>query len=138
MAKTRRRIARALAFQTLFEIDARPQQPLDEAVRLRAQVLEEETGEVIDQGAMEFATELVQGALQQWTQSERRIARVAPAFRVALELGIYELAHGGEVSTKVAINEAVELAKTFGGENSGRFVNGVLGTIAEELNCDRP
>ena len=55
--------------------------------------------------------------------------------RNILRLGIYEVLFGNyeEVPPKVAINEAIELAKTFGGESSGRFVNGVLGTIYREL-----
>ena len=70
---------------------------------------------------------------------DHRLAAVAPAFpidqmattdRVALELATYELLLQRDTPVKVVINEAVELAKTYGGENSGRFVNGVLGTIA--------
>ena len=55
--------------------------------------------------------------------------------RNILRLGIYELIFGNyeDVPPKVAINEAIELAKSFGGESSGRFVNGVLGTIYREL-----
>jgi acyl carrier protein len=73
---------------------------------------------------------------------DRRIHGAAPAFpveqmprtdRVALELGVYELVYEPSARLKIVINEAVELAKMYGGENSGRFVNGVLGTIAEGL-----
>ena len=55
--------------------------------------------------------------------------------RNILRLGIYELLFGNyeEVPPKVAINESIELAKSFGGESSGRFINGVLGTIYREL-----
>lgn len=49
--------------------------------------------------------------------------------RAILRIGVYELLFGGEVPPKVAINEAVELAKAFGGDNSSKFINGVLGTI---------
>ena len=74
------------------------------------------------------------------------IAEAAPAFPIAqlpavdrnvLRLAIYELLHEAEVPPKAAINEAVELAKRFGGENSSRFVNGVLGTIATRIEHDR-
>ena len=63
------------------------------------------------------------------------IDRISPVDRNILRLGLYELlfADRGEVPAKVAINEAIELAKTFGGESSGKFVNGVLGTIYKEL-----
>ena len=63
---------------------------------------------------------------------------MATTDRVALELATYELLYEREVPVKVAINEAIELAKTYGGENSGRFVNGVLGTIAESARTARP
>jgi N utilization substance protein B len=70
------------------------------------------------------------------------IAAAAPAFPLAqmaavdrnvLRLAVYELLHEPAVPPKAAINEAVELAKRFGGDSSGRFVNGVLGTIVEQL-----
>ena len=63
------------------------------------------------------------------------LERIAPVDRNVLRLGLYELlfADRGAVPAKVAINEAIELAKSFGGENSGRFVNGVLGAVYKEL-----
>jgi N utilization substance protein B len=63
------------------------------------------------------------------------LERIAPVDRNVLRLGLYELlfADREKVPAKVAINEAIELAKSFGGENSGRFVNGVLGTVYKEL-----
>lgn len=63
------------------------------------------------------------------------LERIAPVDRNILRLGLYELlfADRTQVPAKVAINEAIELAKTFGGESSGRFVNGVLGAVYKEL-----
>lgn len=63
------------------------------------------------------------------------LERIAPVDRNVLRLGLYELlfADRDKVPAKVAINEAIELAKSFGGENSGRFVNGVLGAVYKEL-----
>jgi N utilization substance protein B len=63
------------------------------------------------------------------------IDQIAMVDRAVLRLGIYELLFGNreEVPPKVAINEAIELAKTFGGDTSGKFVNGVLGTIYREI-----
>ena len=63
------------------------------------------------------------------------IDRIAPVDRNILRLGLYELlfADRGEVPAKVAINEAIELAKQFGGDNSSRFVNGVLGAVYKEI-----
>ena len=64
------------------------------------------------------------------------IDQITVVDRNILRMGIYELLYSNkdEVPPKVAINEAIELAKTFGGESSGRFVNGVLGTIYKEMN----
>ncbi len=140
--KNRRRLARRLAFETLFEIEARPERPLEEALHQRTIALEEETGEVMDPESLDFILGLLRGTLSERQSIDLRIGEVAPAFpvnqlaptdRVALEIGSFELLHDPNVPRKVAINEAVELAKTYGGEHSGSFVNGVLGTIAERL-----
>ena len=58
---------------------------------------------------------------------------MAPVDRNILRLAIYEISIGRTAPMKVAINEAVELAKTFGSESSQRFVNGVLGTLVKEI-----
>jgi N utilization substance protein B len=57
------------------------------------------------------------------------VEQIAKIDKIILRLGVYELMVKRDVPPKVAINEAVELAKTFGGENSSKFINGVLGTI---------
>jgi N utilization substance protein B len=140
--KTRRRQARTLAFQTLFELESRPAGVLDTALKNRVEAAEEEMGEAMGSSTVEFAARLVRGTSDKRQEIDDRIARVAPAFpidqlpttdRVALELAIFEMLYERRAPFKVVINEAVELAKTYGGDNSGRFVNGVLGTIAEEL-----
>ena len=91
-----------------------------------------------------FMTKLLDGVLQKQTEldlviekaaPEWPIDRIAPVDRNILRLGLYELlfADRKEVPAKVAINEAIELAKQFGGENSSRFVNGVLGAVYKEI-----
>jgi N utilization substance protein B len=138
---SKRRQARTLAFQTLFEVESRSGHALASALGYRVRALEEETGETLDEQQIAFARHLVEGALVERAEIDRRLAVVAPAFpidqmaatdRVSLELAVYELLFRRTTPVKVVINEAVELAKTYGGENSGRFVNGVLGTIAGE------
>jgi N utilization substance protein B len=138
-----RQQARSLAFQTLFEIESRPERSVGDALRDRVEALEEETGEPVQRPGVEYAERLVQGTLDERSAIDKRIGRAAPAFpidqiattdRVALELAVHELLREPSVPVKVVINEAVELAKTYGGENSGRFVNGVLGTIAGEIS----
>ncbi len=130
-----RRQARVVAFQTLFEVDAvghRPETVL--AARL------EETP-LPDEGA-QFARELVMGVLARQAELDEMIRAAAPQWPLQqmakadvsiLRLATYELAsHGAPL--KVVINEAVELAKTYGGESSPRFVNGVLGTVAQRIH----
>lgn len=91
-----------------------------------------------------FIQYLVKGVLKHREKIDKLIEKCAPEWpldqvtvvdRNVLRLGIFELVFGNyeEVPPKVAINEAIELAKTFGGESSGRFVNGVLGTIYREM-----
>ena len=91
-----------------------------------------------------FITSLVEGVLKEQSQLDDIITKAAPEWplgqianvdRNVLRLGLYELifADREQVPAKVAINEAIELAKSFGGESSGRFVNGVLGTVYKEL-----
>jgi N utilization substance protein B len=91
-----------------------------------------------------FAESLVTGTLANQKSIDALIEKCAPEWpldqvtiidRNILRLGIFELIHGNyaEVPPKVAINEAIELAKTFGGDSSARFVNGVLGTIYREM-----
>jgi N utilization substance protein B len=135
-----KRLARQVAFQTLFEIESRPGREAEPALRERLETVEDEDGIQLTPALEAFAERLVRGTIEHRDEVDERIAEAAPAFplpqiaatdRVALELATYELMFEKDVPTKVAINEAIELAKTYGGENSGRFVNGVLGTIVE-------
>jgi N utilization substance protein B len=92
----------------------------------------------------EFIPDLVNGVIAKVSEIDKIIEKAAPQWpldqiamvdRAVLRLGIYELLFGNheEVPPKVAINESIELAKTFGGNASGKFVNGVLGTIYREI-----
>lgn len=78
--------------------------------------------------------QIIEKAAPQWP-----IDQIAMVDRAVLRLGIFELLFGNpdEVPPKVAINESIELAKTFGGDSSGKFVNGVLGTIYREIGEPR-
>lgn len=137
-----RRVARELAFQSLFELESRPGHALEGVLSGRVDEMSEQGGGFVGGPTVAFARQLVEGTLAHRKTIDRRIQEVAPAFpldqmpltdRVALEIGAYELLHGKTASIGVIINESVELAKIYGGENSGRFVNGVLGTIAEDI-----
>ena len=92
-----------------------------------------------------FVWELINGIVEHLSKIDKIIEKAAPEWpieqitivdRNVLRLGLYELLYAKkeEVPPKVAINEAIELAKTFGGENSGKFINGVLGTVFKELD----
>ena len=126
--------------QSLYEWDFRGRDP-------------EKLKEIIDRNVAEFASgleetkfiyDLVEGVIKHIEQLNAIIEKAAPQWpldqiaivdRNVLRLGLYELLFGNrdEVPPKVAINEAIELAKSFGGESSGKFVNGVLGTVYREI-----
>lgn len=123
--------ARVAALQALFEIDCTGHHPtvvLEQ--RLEENPLPDPSGE--------FARELVLGVEAYREELDRLIHQYAPEWPVAqiaivdrniLRIAIYEILFCDDTPTKVAINEAVELAKEFGSDSSGRFVNGVLGTL---------
>jgi len=127
-----RRQARRLALQALYEIDAVGHNV--EAVIAR--ILSE--GEVSEEGSA-FICNLVNGVIQKKEEIDQNIQSFAPAWPVEqipvvdrniLRLAIFEILLDNKVPVKAAINEAVELAKTYGGDNSAKFVNGVLGSIS--------
>lgn len=123
--------ARIIALQALFEIDCAHHQP---AVVLERRL---EEAELPDIGA-QFARELVTGVSDRQEELDALIGRYAPEWPVdqiaiidrnILRLSIFEILMREDTPVKVAINEAVELAKEFGSDSSGRFVNGVLGSL---------
>jgi len=130
--------------QSLYEWDFKGRHPVLLDGILHHNIAEFAHGE---EGA-KFIRALVQGAIGKLTEIDTIIEKAAPQWpldqiamvdRAVLRLGIYELLFGNhnEVPPKVAINEAIELAKTFGGDASGKFVNGVLGTIYREIGEPR-
>jgi N utilization substance protein B len=128
--------ARIAALQVLYEIDCAGH-PL--ALVIERQLEEAQLPEAGDT----FTRELATGVNTNQQQIDACIGRYAPEWPVdqiaiidrnILRIAIYEIVIGDDTPVKVAINEAVELAKTFGSDSSGRFVNGVLGTlVAKEM-----
>ena len=127
-----RRKARALALKALFEVDSVGHEVEGVVTRLLA------NGGLSEENAA-FIRELVSGVIQNKEKIDHSIKSFAPAWpieqipivdRNILRLAIFEILHDNRVSIKVAINEAVELAKMFGSENSSKFVNGVLGSVS--------
>jgi len=127
-----RRKARALALQALYEVDSVGHEVEGVLTRLLAE------GGLSEENA-NFTRELVSGVIQNREKIDLNIQSLAPAWpleqipvvdRNILRLAIFEILLDNKVPVKVAINEAVELAKTFGSDNSSRFVNGVLGSVS--------
>ncbi len=135
-----RHLQRSVAMQSLFEWDFQGRHNEHSMAILDRNMTEFAPG--IDETV--FAKHLMEGILAQQKTIDALIEKCAPEWpleqvtvvdRNVLRLGIYELMFGNydEVPPKVAINEAIELAKTFGSDASPRFVNGVLGTIYREM-----
>jgi N utilization substance protein B len=128
--KVRRR-ARALVLQTLYELDFTNHDP-------KTALLERCDDHGLPESAQKFVHSLVLGVHAYRTYLDSVVGDLAPEWpidqiaavdRNVLLIAIYELLFEPQIPPKVAINEAVELAKLFGGESSPRFVNGVLGTL---------
>lgn len=90
-----------------------------------------------------FIIELAEGVLGRTEELDGKIQPIAPEWpldqiaridHIVLRMSAYELMHHQDIPPKVVINEAVELAKAFGGDNSSKFINGVLGTLLREIN----
>ncbi|MEN9622133.1 MAG: hypothetical protein RLZZ67_567 [Candidatus Parcubacteria bacterium] len=135
-----RHLARSVVLQSLFEWDFR-----DQNVSILSDAIARDAAEFAPGNSdVTFMQELGQGVLKKQPEIDMIITKAAPDWplnkisivdRNVLRMGLYELlfADRGEVPAKVAINEAIELAKSFGGENSGKFVNGVLGSVYKEM-----
>jgi N utilization substance protein B len=130
--KGARHKARELALQVLYEIDSVGHKPEETLERILSEI---ETSA----DASDFVTGLVKGVIENREQLDQNIRDFAPAWplnqisiidRNILRLAIFEILHDNKIPVKVAINEAVELAKTYGSNNSSRFINGVLGSIS--------
>lgn len=133
-----RHLARTIALQTLYEWD------FNEASKTDAKSFLEynksQFGPGLEDG--DFSVRLVEGVLKHQKELDPTIEKYAPEWpldkitivdRNVLRIGIFELENCSDIPPRVAINEAIELGKTFGGESSGRFINGVLGSIYKDL-----
>jgi len=128
--------ARSIALQALYEIDLTGHTP--------AIVLGQRLEEVpLDQELVEFCRQIINGVVTLAPQLDNFIAQHAPEWpldqvaivdRNILRIALWELAVHGSTPIKVAINEAIELAKMYGSDSTPRFVNGVLGSLATRSN----
>ncbi|HTY82461.1 MAG TPA: transcription antitermination factor NusB [Dehalococcoidales bacterium] len=133
---TARHKARTLALQALYEIDSAAREPDSVVGRLL------ESNKISEENAA-FVRELVSGTVKNLEEIDGKVKQFAPAWpleqmaivdRNILRLAIFEILYDNEVPVKVAVSEAVELAKTFGSESSPKFVNGVLGSVSALAN----
>lgn len=133
MKRERRRV-RSLAIQVLYEVDTVHHDHKD----VLSRVIEE--NETLSDDAVLFLTRIVEGVVDHADDLDEVVAKAAPEWPVdqlavldrnILRMALWELAVSEDTPLKVAINEAVELAKRFGSESSPRFINGVLGTLAQ-------
>lgn len=142
-----RHLGRIVALQTLYELEFRTDAG-DASVDI-AEILErnlERYKTAIDD--KKFVSELVSGVKAASAELDEKIQPIAPEWPISqiarvdrnvLRIGLFELLHRADVvPPKVAINEAVELAKSFGSENSSKFINGVLGTALRTLVEEKP
>lgn len=139
-----RHLGRIIALQTLYEEEMR-QDAGDKDFEIEP-VLKRNIArykEMLDD--VEFIEQLVRGVNAQAAELDAKLQPVAPEWpidqiarmdRLVLRIGLYELENENDVPPKVVINEAVELAKAFGGDNSSKFVNGVLGTLLRDIEND--
>ena len=137
-----RHLARSIVLQSLYEWDFFDQRENLDAILERNLA---EFGPGIDEP--EFAKKIAGGVHEHIKALDAVIAKAAPEWpleriaiidRNALRIGLYELLYANpeEVPPKVAINEAIEIVKNYGGPNSGKFINGVLGTVFKELETN--
>jgi N utilization substance protein B len=133
-----RHLARTIAMQTLFTWDFNGQ-PNEELEKITKNNFSYFAPTFDDQG---FVKRLIDGVVKQIASIDKYIIKYATEWpldqitivdRNILRIGVYELIYDKDIPHKVAINEAIEIAKNFGGESSGKFVNGVLGAIYKDI-----
>lgn len=126
-----RHLSRMIAMQTLYEHEFRPDSVLADIQKRNIAEYQNDVDE-------SFVNFLIDGIIKNFDSIDKEIVKSAPEWpleqislidKSILRIAIFELLHSVNVPPKVAINEAVELSKQFGGENSSKFINGVLGTV---------
>ena len=139
-----RHLGRIVALQTLYELDFRvevAEKSLDKSAILKRNI--DRYSEVVDD--KDFISNIVAGVTEKSSELDSIIQPIAPDWplhqiaridRAILRIGVYELLYNKTVPSKVVINEAVELAKGFGADNSSKFINGVLGTVYKQIEKD--
>ncbi len=138
-----RHLARSIVLQSLYEWDF-----WDKKIDLKSTVERNLNEFAPGLDEPDFVWKLLNGIVENMETLDNIIRKAAPDWplervaiidRNALRIGLYELIHANpeEVPPKVAINEAIEIAKNYGGPNSGKFINGVLGTVYKEIEVSK-
>ncbi len=140
-----RHLSRSIVVQTLYELDFNNQMTDAEKVQLTYARNLEDFGSGLDD--TKYPKSLLLGVISKREDIDKIITACTPGWTIdkttildrnILRLGLYELLFGDKkaVPPKVAINEAIELAKNFSGDSAGRFVNGILGTVVKEMGLE--
>ena len=137
-----RHLGRIIALQALFELDFRrscgDEPNLEELIERNLNQYKKQIGD------RKFVSKLIDDVQWEHKQIDEFLAPLAPDWpidqiaridRIILEMAVYELQNNPDTPRKVVINEAVELAKEFGSDNSSKFVNGVLGSVYKKLEA---
>jgi N utilization substance protein B len=140
-----RHLGRIIALQSLYELDFRSnglhQWSIDDLLSRNLRPYRQQIDDT------DFVRRLIEGVATHAQELDETIAPIAPEWPVdqiarvdkaILRMALYELKYEKDTPVKVVINEAVELAKAFGGDSSSKFVNGVLGTAYKQLTVDEP
>lgn len=134
-----RHLARCIAMQTLYQWDFKGQKTAELPAIIEQNIAEFGNGLEEEK---KFVTDTVDGVFEHLKEINKIIEKYAPHWpleqincvdRNVLRIGIYELQFSGEIPAKVAINEAIEVAKSYSGPTSGKFVNGILGAIYNDM-----
>lgn len=140
-----RHLGRIVALQTLYERDFR-REAEDSSFDLEEVLQRNITRYASTLDDVPFVKTLVDGVIEHEAALNEELAPLAPEWpidqiarmdRLMLDMGLYELRYSTDVPPKVVINEAVELAKAFGAENSSKFINGVLGTALKKIEEEK-
>jgi N utilization substance protein B len=143
-SKGTRRQGRTLAFQVLFGLGFDPQE--EQGAIRRAFSRNPAVEDCESEEAVAFASQLVMGACEHMAEIDKVIGRHSDHWKISrigkvelaiLRLSLHEILHRQDIPLKVAINEAIELAKGFGDENSRAFVNGILDAVARAVDQGR-
>lgn len=135
-----RHVAREKAFQTIYQIDLGSNEP---EVALRY-MLEEDTG--LKEEERQFCEQLVRGVVQEQAAIDEIIASHAKNWKIErmmsvdrniLRMAVYEIRFCADIPNKVAINEAIELAKVFGSDDSPKFINGILDKVLKSDDTEQ-